>query len=97
MSHTIYDHRGDVVCAYVADPDGRVGWIKRQNLQPLVEGLHYIREHTTVDKKRPLRVIAEMPEVVGDQAIRDGWLFDTKELKKWVNANPQFKYENIIY
>ena len=97
MSQKIYDHRGDVVCAYVADTDGRVGWIKRQNLRPLVEGLHYMREHTNVDRKRPLRLIAEMPEVVADQALRDGWLFDKKALRQWVNNNPHLKYENIRF
>ena len=97
MSHqVIYDHRGDVVSAFVSDPDGRVGWIKRMNLRPLVEGLHYIRNHTTPERKKPYRVIAEMPETVADQAIKDGCLHDPKALRQWVNDpdNKCFKYSD---
>ena len=99
MSQVIYDHRGDVVSALVSDPDGRVCGIKRMNLRPLTEGLHYIRNHVTQDKKKPYRIIAEMPETVADQAIKDGWLMDPKALRQWVNdpANRAFKYSDEVF
>jgi len=87
------------VSQVIYDPDGRVGWIKRMNLQPLKEGLHYIRNHTTPDRSKPYRKIAEMPETVADQAIKDGWLMDPKALRQWVNdpANRAFKYTDEVF
>ena len=69
------------------------------NLRPLKEGLHYIRNHVTQDKKTPYRIIAEMPETVADQAIKDGWLMDPKALRQWVNdpANRAFKYSDEVF
>ena len=92
----IYDHRENVISAFVADPDGRVGWIKRMNLRPLVEGLHYHRNHVTQKKNLPWRKIAEMPETVVDQAIRQGWLHDKQQVRSWVNDpdNRAFKYSD---
>lgn len=90
----IYDHRGNVVSSYVKDPDGRVGWIKRQNLGPLVEGLHYAREHGVRKRGEVFRPVAEIPEAVVDDMMRSGRFFDEKEVKKWVNDpdNKKFRY-----
>lgn len=95
----IYDHRGNVVSSYVKDPDGRVGWIKRQNLAPLVEGLHYAREYGVRNRKEVFRPIAEMPEAVVDDMMRSGRFFDPKELKKWANDphNKKLRYTNGRY
>ena len=60
----------------------------KQNVQPIIDGVKMLSEVTTPGKD--LRHVAEIPMVVVQKAMREGWFNDKTKMKAWLN-NPDNK------
>lgn len=74
------------------DVDGAVHYETRQDCEPIVEFVKHRRE--TAGKSRDSIAwdhIGEVPMAVIGQWMRDGCLDDEKHIRRWLNANPDFR------
>ena len=60
----------------------------KQNVQPVIDNVKMLSEATTPGKD--LRHVAEIPMVVVQKAMREGWFNDKAKMKEWLN-NPDNK------
>lgn len=83
---TILDHKGGVLTTFHqdgSDPLDHFHVHKTQNVAPLIEANKAWAED--FDPKAHFRPVAEIPEVLANQMMREGWFHDNKKLKKWLN------------
>jgi len=65
------------------DDDGVYHIHSKQNVQPIIEGVKMLSETTAPGKD--LRHVAEIPMVVVQKAMREGWFNDKAKMKQWLN------------
>ena len=53
-----------------------------QNVQPVIEHAKVLSEQTP---GKEMRHIAEIPMVIYQKAVREGWAEDKKKFKEWLN------------
>ena len=70
------------------DADGVYHIHTKQNVQPVIDNVKMLSEVTTPGKD--LRHVAEIPMVVVQKAMREGWFNDKAKMKAWLN-NPDNK------
>ena len=70
------------------DDDGVYHIHTKQNVQPVIDNVKMLSEATTPGKD--LRHVAEIPMVVVQKAMREGWFNDKAKMKAWLN-NPDNK------
>lgn len=64
--------------------DEKVVYHTQQNVEPVIEHVKHIKD-TTVKQGMDMRHVAEVPIVVYQQAMREGWANDEKAWKRWLN------------
>lgn len=61
-----------------------------QNVDELLEHAHAMRTETHGQRYGDMRQVAVIPMSVVGQAMREGWLFDQNQVRKWVKEHPEF-------
>ena len=82
----ILDHKGGVLTTFHkdgSDPEDQFAIHSVQNVSPLIEANKAWSED--FDPKAHFRPVAEIPEVLVGQMMREGWFNDNKKLKQWLN------------
>jgi len=77
---------------HTEDGDGTFHITKKQNVQSTLDYTKFLREQP-VNRKSDDRHVAEIPPVLAAKLIRDGILYDSKRLLKWLDKpeNRAFK------
>lgn len=95
MAHrTLYDHNGGVLrelIVHESDPEGEFHIRTAQDLEPVLDLAKSMREDNEVighRKSRNLVPVAEVPMLVVEKAMREGWFNDQKKWRQWIN-DPQ--------
>lgn len=79
----IYDASGTIVrTVHVNDADETVTFNMAQDCEPIIAAARARRE-LPMDKE--LRPVAEVPMVVIERAMREGWINDQAAWAKWLN------------
>ena len=65
------------------DDDGVYYIHTKQNVQPVIDGVKMLSE--TITPGKDLRHVAEIPMVVVQRAMREGWFNDGAKIKAWLN------------
>jgi hypothetical protein len=85
---TIIDRHSGIKSEFITEDDKSI-YHTEQNVQPVID--HVKKLNDNIDKPgKDLRHVAEVPMVVYQKAMREGWHNDPKEWKKWLN-NPDNK------
>jgi len=83
---TIVENKKDFTAKLVTenlDDDGVYYIHTKQNVQPVIDGVKMLSETTTPGKD--FRHVAEIPMVVVQKAMREGWFNDNAKIKQWLN------------
>ena len=65
-----------------ATEDDKVVYHTKQDIQPTLDYVKTLSEYTP---GKDLRHVAEIPMVVYQRAVREGWSQDSAQWKKWLN------------
>ncbi len=87
---TIIDSQSGVISEFATEDDKNI-YHTTQNVQPILDNVKNL-SHGKQGKE--LKHVAEVPMVIYQQAIREGWANDKKKWKKWLN-NPDNKLFRI--
>ena len=83
---TIVENKKDFTSKLVTqnlDDDGVYYIHTKQNVQPVIDGVKMLSE--TITPGKDLRHVAEIPMVVVQRAMREGWFNDGAKIKAWLN------------
>jgi len=83
---TIIDHKLGYKHEFATEDD-KVIYHTTQDVQPVLE---HVKQLSYNKPGKDLRHVAEVPMVIYQQAMREGWAKDQKAWKKWLN-NPDNK------
>ena len=78
---TIIDSQSGVISEFATEDDKNI-YHTTQNVQPILDNVKNL-SHGKQGKE--LMHVAEVPMVIYQQAIREGWANDKKKWKKWLN------------
>ena len=72
------------------EQDGRTFLETRQDVEPIVEAARILADEVP---DKDFRHAAFIPDIVLDQAMREGWFHDKSAWKRWANdpANARFR------
>ena len=84
---TLIDHKSGYTHEFVTEDD-KVIYHTQQDVQPTLEYVKNLSD--TLKPGKDLRHVAEVPMVIYQRAMREGWAKDQKAWKKWLN-NPDNK------
>ena len=84
---TVIDHKTGFKSEFATEDD-KIVYHTTQDVAPIIEHTKAIRE--TVKPGKDLRHVAEVPMVIYQKALREGWANDKAQWKKWLN-NPDNK------
>jgi len=85
---TTIDNKKNFGSQFITEDDKLV-YHTKQNVQPVIDHVKNLKDNT-IKPGKDLRHVAEVPMVVYQKAIREGWANDDKAWKKWLN-NPDNK------
>lgn len=98
MSRQAHFYDGDVLREIITPDNGSEDFVARtaQDLEPVIELASEMRDlhHVVGHRKSSMTPIAEIPLIIYEQAVREGWHDDPKAWKKWLN-DPQNKVFRI--
>ena len=78
---TIIDTKSGYMSEFVTEDDKNI-YHSSQNVQPILDNVENLSE---VQNSKELKHVAEIPMVIYQKAIREGWSKDKKKWKKWLN------------
>ena len=78
---TLIDHKQDYSHVFATEDD-KVVYHTQQNIEPVIEHCKMLAENKP---GADLRHVAEVPMVIYQRAIREGWANDMKQWKSWLN------------
>jgi hypothetical protein len=78
---TIIDQKTGVQSLFATEDD-KVIYQTKQNIQPTLE---YVKQLSENAPGKDFRHIAEVPMVIYQKAVREGWAKDSAQWKKWLN------------
>jgi len=78
---TLIDHRKGYKSVFATEDD-KVVYHTKQDIQPTLDYVKNLSEYTP---GKDLRHVAEIPMVVYQRAVREGWAQDSAQWKKWLN------------
>tara|TARA_Y100001973_G_C5186072_1_gene327897 strand:- start:699 stop:989 length:291 start_codon:yes stop_codon:yes gene_type:complete len=78
---TIIDTKSGYMSEFVTEDDKNI-YHSSQNVQPILDNVKNLSE---VQNSKELKHVAEIPMVIYQKAIREGWSKDKKKWKKWLN------------
>lgn len=90
----LYDLNGDVsrsIVTHESDPEGQFHIHTQQDLEPVIAEAAALRDfhaHIGHRKSRNMIPVAEIPLMIYEQAMREGWANDEAAWKRWLN-DPQ--------
>ena len=88
MKNQILDWLSDSKHATLHHKEDGNGYIEhRQDVEPILE---YVKHKAQLPEDKDFKYIGEIPQVVLDQALIEGWAHDHKKLRKWIAENPKF-------
>ena len=79
---TVIDTKTNLVSEFITEDNKNI-YHTSQNVQPVLDHVKRIKETTAPSKE--LRHVAEVPMVIYQKAVREGWAKDRKQWKKWLN------------
>ncbi len=85
---TITDHKTGYKSEFVTE-DNKFVYHTTQNVAPVIDHVKKLRDNTLKPGK-DMRHIAEVPMVIWQKALREGWSQDSAKWKMWLN-NPDNK------
>lgn len=88
IKRTVTDHKTGLTSEFITEDD-KVIYHTTQNLEPIIDHVKKLRDNTLKPGK-DLRHVAEVPMVIWQKAMREGWSKDSTKWKKWLN-NPDNK------
>tara|TARA_R100000664_G_scaffold31964_1_gene46191 strand:+ start:536 stop:826 length:291 start_codon:yes stop_codon:yes gene_type:complete len=80
-TRTIIDTKSGYMSEFVTEDDKNI-YHSSQNVQPILDNVKNLSE---VQNSKELKHVAEIPMVIYQKAIREGWSKDKKKWKKWLN------------
>ena len=89
---TVITQKKDLKAEFITESVGRddkIVYHTQQNVEPVLEHVKHIKD-TTVKQGMDMRHVAEVPMVIYQKAMREGWSNDEKAWKRWLN-NPDNK------
>ena len=93
-NRAIYDHRGSVLKELIThdhEPEGTLHVRTAQDLEPVLDLAKKMRvEHAQVGHRMSKQMVpvAEVPMIIYEQAVREGWSEDPAAWRRWLN-DPQ--------
>ena len=78
---TLIDHRQGIKSIFATEDD-KVVYQTKQDIQPTLDYVKQLSEHT---QGKDFRHVAEVPMVIYQKALREGWAQDSAQWKKWLN------------
>jgi hypothetical protein len=85
---TITDHKTGYKSEFVTEDD-KLHYHTTQDVAPVIDHVKKLRDNTLKPGK-DLRHIAEVPMIIWQKAVREGWSDDSAKWKQWLN-NPDNK------
>tara|TARA_B100001057_G_scaffold394187_1_gene403301 strand:+ start:3480 stop:3773 length:294 start_codon:yes stop_codon:yes gene_type:complete len=79
---TVIDTKTNLVSEFITEDNKNI-YHTSQNVQPVLDHVKRIKETTVLSKE--LRHVAEVPMVIYQQAMREGWVNDKAKWKRWLN------------
>ena len=89
---TVITQKKDLKAEFITESVGRddkIVYHTQQNVETVIEHVKHIKD-TTVKQGMDMRHVAEVPMVIYQKAMREGWSNDEKAWKRWLN-NPDNK------
>jgi hypothetical protein len=80
-ARTIIDSKKNFVSEFATEDNKNV-YHTTQNVQPILDNCKNLSYNT---QSKELKHVAEIPMVIYQQAIREGWANDKAQWKKWLN------------
>ena len=80
---TITDHKTGYKSEFITEDD-KVVYHTTQDVAPVIDHVKKLRDNTLKPGK-DMRHIAEVPMVIWQKALREGWSKDRAKWKKWLN------------
>lgn len=87
----MYDRFGGVtrsIVTHESDPEGQFHVQTSQDMTPVIDTVTSMREANQVvghRKSRNMVPVAEIPMVIYEQAMREGWAEDQAAWRRWLN------------
>ena len=78
---TIIDSQSGLISEFATEDDKNI-YHTTQNVQPILDN---VKNLSYGKQRKELKHVAEVPMVIYQQAIREGWANDRKKWKKWLN------------
>ena len=78
---TIIDSQSGLISEFATEDDKNI-YHTTQNVQPILDNVKNLSYNK---QRKELKHVAEVPMVIYQQAIREGWANDRKKWKKWLN------------
>lgn len=83
LKRTITDHKTGLTSEFITEDDQLI-YQTKQDINPVVDHVKFLRDNTTKHGK-DMRHVAEVPMVLWQKAVREGWQKDEAKWKKWLN------------
>lgn len=80
---TIIDHKTGLKSEFITEDEKHIAHTT-QDVQPVIEHVKNLK-HNTIRPGKDLRHVAEVPMVIYQKALREGWSKDSAKWKKWLN------------
>jgi hypothetical protein len=98
-NRTLYDHRGSVLKELITDDHDADGVMHVRTAQDLEPVLNLVKKMADMNrvvghrKSKQMVPVAEIPLVIYEKAMREGWSEDPAAWKRWLNdpANRPFR------
>ena len=78
---TLIDHKKGLQSIFATE-DEKVVYQTKQDIQPTLDYVKHLSAHTP---GKDFRHVAEIPMVIYQKALREGWAKDSAQWKKWLN------------
>jgi hypothetical protein len=78
---TIIDSQSGLISEFATEDDKNI-YHTTQNVQPILDNVKNLSYNK---QRKELKHVAEVPMVIYQQAIREGWANDRKKWKNWLN------------
>lgn len=78
---TIIDSQSGLISEFATEDDKNI-YHTTQNVQPILDNVKNLSYNK---QRKELKHVAEVPMVIYQKAIREGWANDRKKWKKWLN------------
>lgn len=80
---TLIDRKTGLTSEFITEDDKHIAHTT-QDVQPVIEHVRNLRDNT-IKHGKDMRHVAEVPMVIWQKALREGWSQDPAKWKQWLN------------